>query len=176
MRVFSFDEARFGLINWHRRRYCPKGVRPPWIVERKYRWSWLYAAVEPTTGESLCLYLPRADSVCFEVFSKELGESYADEQILMVLDNGPSHLAAAVEVPHNITLLALPAYSAQLNPVERWFLEFRRALANRSFETIEALHEAITQTIEIYWHTPEKLRHLTGFPWWREAVDQICSQ
>jgi len=112
----------------------------------------------------------------FEVFLKELGESYADEQILMVLDNGPSHPAAAVEVPHNITLLALPAYSPQLNPVERWFLEFRRALANRSFETIEALHEAITQTIEIYWHTPEKLRHLTGFPWWREAVDQICSQ
>jgi hypothetical protein len=26
---------------------------------------------------------------------KELGESYADEQILMVLDNGPSHLGAA---------------------------------------------------------------------------------
>jgi transposase-like protein len=95
VRVFSFDQARFGLINWHRRRYCPKGVRPPWIVERKYRWSWLYAAVEPTTGESLCLYLPRADSVCFEVFLKELGESYADEQILMVLDNGPSHLGAA---------------------------------------------------------------------------------
>jgi len=39
VRVHSFDEARFGLINWHRRRYCPKGVRPPWSVERKYRWS-----------------------------------------------------------------------------------------------------------------------------------------
>jgi transposase len=85
------------------------------------------------------------DSVCFEVFLKELGKSYADQQIVMVLDNGPSHLAADIEVPQNITLLSLPSYSPQLNPVERWSLEFKRALANRSFETIEALHEAISR-------------------------------
>ena len=28
----AFDEARLGLINWHRRRYCPKGFRPPYAV------------------------------------------------------------------------------------------------------------------------------------------------
>src|SRR5215218_6799196 len=32
LKVLAFDEARFGLINWHRRRYCPKGFRPPYIV------------------------------------------------------------------------------------------------------------------------------------------------
>ena len=25
LKVLAFDEARFGLINWHQRRYCPKG-------------------------------------------------------------------------------------------------------------------------------------------------------
>ena len=54
--------------------------------------------------------------------------------------------------------------------------KFRRALTNRRFESIEALHEAIMQTTEIYWHTPEKLESLTGFGWWWEAVDQIYSQ
>ena len=34
LKVLAFDEARFGLINWHRRRYCPKGFRPPYIVKR----------------------------------------------------------------------------------------------------------------------------------------------
>ncbi len=56
------DEARFGLISWHRRRYCPTGFRPPYIVKRSYKWTYLYAAaVEPTTGESFCLYLPGMD-------------------------------------------------------------------------------------------------------------------
>lgn len=25
LKVLAFDEARFGLINWHKRRYCPRG-------------------------------------------------------------------------------------------------------------------------------------------------------
>jgi len=58
LKVLAFDEARFGLINWHRRRYCPKGFRPPWIVRRAYEWTYLYAAVDPTSGESFYLYLP----------------------------------------------------------------------------------------------------------------------
>ena|SRR5215204_1650212 len=33
-------EARFGVINWHRRRYCPMGLRPPWIVKRAYKWTY----------------------------------------------------------------------------------------------------------------------------------------
>jgi hypothetical protein len=55
-KVLAFEEARFGLINWHRRRYCPMGFRPPWIVKRAYAWTYLYAAVEPTrSGESFCM-------------------------------------------------------------------------------------------------------------------------
>ena len=50
----------------------------------------------------------------------------------------------------NVSLLALPRYSPELNPVERWFQEFRRALSNRIFETIELLQEALTQTLEPY--------------------------
>ena len=50
MKVLAFDEARFGLINWHHRRYCPRGSRPPYTVRRAYKWTYLYAAVEPTTG------------------------------------------------------------------------------------------------------------------------------
>jgi hypothetical protein len=30
LKVLAFEEARFGLINWHRKRYCPKGFRPPY--------------------------------------------------------------------------------------------------------------------------------------------------
>jgi hypothetical protein len=33
LKVLAFDEARFGLINWHRRRYCPMGLRPPYVVK-----------------------------------------------------------------------------------------------------------------------------------------------
>jgi len=47
LRVLALDEARFGLKSWHRRRWCPCGHRPPWVVQDRYEWFWLYAAVEP---------------------------------------------------------------------------------------------------------------------------------
>lgn len=121
MKVLAFDEARFGLMNWHHRRYCPMGFRPPRLVRRRYEWSWLYAAVEPATGESFCSYMPGVDGQCLETFFEELGEAYRDHHLVVVLDNAPSHRSKRIDLPENITLLKLPRYSPELNPVERWF-------------------------------------------------------
>ncbi len=173
LKVMAFDEARFGLINWHRRRYCPKGFRPPWIVRRAYKWTYLYAAVEPTSGESFCAYLPGMDGGCLEAFLERLGEAYAEHRLLLVLDGAPSHRSEGVALPENVSLLRLPRYSPELNPAERWFQEFRRALSNRVFETVEQLQEALTQALEPYWEEPTRLRGLTGFSWWVEAVEAL---
>lgn len=99
VKVLAFDEARFGLINWNHRRYCPKGFRPPRVVWRRYEWSYLYADVEPATGESFCSYIPGMDGRCFETFLRHLGEAYADHHLVLVLDNAPSHLSQQIAHP-----------------------------------------------------------------------------
>jgi transposase len=103
------------------------------VVRRAYEWTYLYAAVDPTSGESFCLYLPGMDGFCLEAFLEDLGEAYADHHLLLVLDGAPSHTSGQVELPENVSLMRLPSYSPELNPVERWFQEFRRALSNRVF-------------------------------------------
>jgi transposase len=60
---------------------------------------------------------------------------YAAHRLVIVLDNAPSHISKEVVLPQNVSFLPLPAYSPELNPVERWFEKFRRTLANRPFET-----------------------------------------
>ena len=167
------NEARFGLITWHKRRYCPKGIRPTWLVKRKYEWTWLYAAVEPATGEDFCLYLPRLDGDCFELFLQHLGQHYSDDILILVRDNAPAHIKQDLNLPANVIPLALPPYSPELNPAERWFLEFRRALANRRFDSLDTLEAALTQVLEPYRHNPTALQRLTNFPWWHDAVRQL---
>jgi putative transposase len=154
----AFDEARFGLINWHKRRYRPKGFRPPYVVRHSYKWTYLYAALDPTSGESSCLYLPGVDGLCLEAFLVHLGEVYADHHLLVVLDGAPSHTSGQIELPENVSLMRLAAYSAELNPVERWFQEYRRALSNRVFERVELLQEALRKELEPYWRDPDRLR------------------
>ncbi len=58
-----------------------------------YKWTYLYAAVDPLNGESFCFYLPYVDGVCFEQFLKQLGEAYAGHHLVVVLDNAPSHIS-----------------------------------------------------------------------------------
>jgi transposase len=142
-------------------------------VRRSYKWTYLYAALEPTTGESFCLYLPGMDSGCLEIFLNQLSEAYPEHHLLVVLDGAPSHRSEEIIRPGNVSFVRLPAYSPELDPVERWFQEFRRELSNRTFEAIELLQEALNQTLLPYLEDPACLQHLTGFCWWVEAVNAL---
>jgi hypothetical protein len=101
------DEARFGLKAWHHRRWCPSGERPPWPAGGTYKWLWLYAALEPATGESFCLYRPNMKGVCLEVFLRKLRKAYPADAINLVLDGAPSHRSGSVNWPEGIN----PDYS-----------------------------------------------------------------
>ncbi len=169
-RVFALDEARFGLRVWHRRSWCPWGTRPPWVYEDRYTWLWLYVAVEPTTGESVVLFLPHTDSPCFQRFLEELRRAVPDEPIGVVLDGSGSHTSGAVQWPAGLKRLPLPPYSPELNPAERWFEALRRSLANRLFDTLDDLEHALTEALQPYWNDPTQLIRLTAYPWWRDAV------
>lgn len=167
------DEARFGLKTWFRRRWCPFGFRAPWVFQDKYQWLWLYAAVEPSTGESFCLYLPRLDGVCFEVFLKQFRHAYPEDEIVLVTDRAGSHTSSQVLWPEAMESLLLPACSPELDPVERWFEELRAALSNRVFETLEAMDDALTDALGPYWEDRSKLARLVGYDWWVEAIASI---
>ena len=91
-----------------------KGFRPPYTVRRSYKWTYLYAAVEPATGESFCMYLPGMDDGCLEIFLNQLSEAYLDHHLLVVLDGAPSHRSEQITHPENISLLILPPYSPEL--------------------------------------------------------------
>ncbi len=139
-------------------------------MQDRYEWFWLYSAVEPATGESFSLYLPRLDGTCLQLFLKHLKAAYPDDNVLLVMDQARSHRSAQVVWPENVEPLLLPPYSPQLNSAERSFLELRRALANRLFDTLDALQDALTEALQRYWQDKPRLARLTGYPWWLDAL------
>ena len=108
-----------------------------------------------------------------EIFLNRLGEAHPDEHLIVVLDGAPSHRSEEIGYPQNVSLLRLPAYSPELDPVERWFQEFRRELSNRTFESVALMQEALTRTLLPYWKDPALLKRLTGYPWWVEALEAL---
>lgn len=175
-RAFAFDEGRFGLKVWLRRRWCPYGERPPWIYQDSYEWWWLYAAVEPTTGESYCLLLPWVTPECLQVFLDGFGEHVAGRRVGLVLDGSGSHRAGELIWPQHVVPLPLPSYSPELNPVEHLFEHLRGKLSNRVFEDLQDLAAAITEELRGFWEEPRLLLSLTGYPWWRQAAEMMAKK
>jgi transposase len=113
------------------------------------------------------------DSGCLQSFLEEISKAYSENHLLVVLDGAPSHRSEQIVCPENVDFVRLPAYSPELDPVERWFQEFRGELSNRAFETVELVQEALGQALQPYWKDTARLRRLTGFSWWVEAVDAL---
>jgi transposase len=94
------------------------------------------------------------DRGCLQSFLEGLSEACPDHHLLVVLDGAPSHRSEEIVYPENVDFLRLPAYSPELDPVERWFQEFRRELSNKAFERVELLQEALGQALVPYWEEP----------------------
>ncbi len=73
-------------------------------------------------------------------FSETIAE---DEHAVIILDQAGWHGADALAVPANVTLVPLPAYSPELNPVERvWLYLKQRFLSHRLLPDYDAIVDA----------------------------------
>jgi transposase len=87
-----------------------------------------------------------------------------DEHAVMVLDRAGWHTAKKLNIPSNLTLVWLPSYAPQLNPVERVWLYLReRHLSHRLLDTYDAVVDALCRA----WNalTTERLHALTSYPY-----------
>lgn len=144
VRTFFMDEARFGQQGTLTNVWAKKGSRPTAVKQTRYEWVYLYAAVEPATGESAALLMPSVNIETFEQFLQELSSKLAhDEHAVLIMDQAGWHTSPRVKMPENITALFLPPYSPELNPVENlWHYLKSHYLSNRVYEEYEALLDA----------------------------------
>jgi hypothetical protein len=174
VRVFCQDETRLGLHLPLQRRLMGYGVKPIQVVAPLYEYYWLYATVEPTTGDAFWWELPRLDADCFTVFLRQFGQHYAASLNLVRLDQAPAHVAQRVQVPENVVLVWLPAYSPELTPVERLWEDLKRridVLDGQVRSSLRTLQEHVAGLVQDY--TAETLASLTGYAYLVEAIHAL---
>lgn len=148
VKVFYQDEAGFGRINKPKYCWCKAPVRPyvPCHHIREYRYT--YGAVEPNTGESFFLVMPRCDTDCMNVFLKELSERYSDYKIIMICDGAVWHKAQRLSIPDNINIMFIPPYTPEMNPIEQIWREIRtKGFKNECFKTLDDVVTRLCDTI-----------------------------
>src|SRR4051795_9252064 len=117
--VWFQDEARVGQQGTLTRVWARRGTRPRAPRDRRYAWAYLFGAVCPERAVGAALVLPYADTEATGLHLAEIGRHVAPgAHAVVVLDGAGWHAAGGLAVPENLTLLPLPRYSPELNPVE----------------------------------------------------------
>lgn len=152
-----------------RKVWALKGERPLATVHHRYKWTYLYSFVRPSSGEVHWLILPTVDSEVFSIalshFAEQVGAG-KDKRVLLVLDKAGWHTSPRVEVPEGMHLEFLPSHSPELQPSERLWPLTNEGVANRFFEDIEFLEEALTERCVALCGQPEIIRSYTHYHWW----------
>jgi transposase len=87
-----------------------------------------------------------AMQVFLDRFAATIGD---DEHVAMVLDQAGWHASGALRIPDNVTLVPLPPYSPELNPVERVWLHLKeRFLSHRLLADYDAIAGRRLQRME----------------------------
>jgi len=106
--------------------------------------SYLFGACNPVSGQRVGLILPCCNTAGMNAFlhilRAEVGEPV---HIVLVLDQAGWHGSKDLVIPKGITLLPLPPYSPQLNPIERLWKYLKETYLNHRLDkTIEEIMEA----------------------------------
>ena len=114
------------------------------MKQTEYEWVYLFAAVNPLTGESSALLAPTVNTAYMNVHLRFISEQVGEHRhVVLVLDQAGWHVAKGLKVPKNLTLLYLPPYSPELNPVERvWAYLKSHYMSNRTFADYDDLFDA----------------------------------
>ena len=165
------DEARFGQQGTITNVWAQTGSRPTAVRQTKYDWCYLYAAVEPASGASAALIAPNADTGTMNQFLQILDtERKPDEHIVLIMDGAGWHKSKALHLPDGITVLLLPPYSPELNPVENlWHYLRCHYLSNRAYNNYDELFDAGTDAYRRL--TPDLIRSVCACPYLKRRAD-----
>ena len=122
----------------------------------------MFGAACPQTGQTAGLLAPclNTDSVnaFFREFEKEVSPNV---HVVMVWDQAGFHTSKMVNVPDNVTIVPLPPYSPQLNPIEKlWQYLRHHHWANRVYEDYDALRMAAIDAWQNTCLDPKKVKSI----------------
>lgn len=166
--VWHQDEARVGQQGTLTYIWAEKGSRPAVLRDMRRQSAYLFGAVCADRGVGAALVLPHANAEAMSLHLAEISRNVtAGAHALVVLDGAGWHQTGGrLWVPENISLLRLPPYSPELNPVENvWEYLRQNQLSNRVFANYDAIVDTCCDAWNALMAVPERIQSIATRPW-----------
>lgn len=167
MRVWVCDEMRFGLKPVTRRVWTLRGHEAVVPVKPAYEYGYTYGALEAGgLGGAVFMHSP---TVCKDAslrFIEEVAEIDEAAHHIVIWDGAGFHQRAGDEsLPGNVSLITLPAYSPELNPIERLWDIVKDGICNRVFSCVDEAQAAVDAVLRLFWESPSRVASLVADAW-----------
>ena len=165
--VWFQDEARIGQKGTLAYVWARRGTRPRAVQDTRYASAYLFGAVCPQRGVGAGLVMPRADTEGLNAHLIEIARTVTPgAHAVLILDGAGWHNSRGLLLPENISLLKLPPYAPELNPVENlWQYLRRNKLAHRLYESYEAIVAACCQAWNWLTAAPHTITAIASRTW-----------
>jgi len=166
--IWFQDEARVGQKGGHTHVWAPKGSRPPMVRDVRHDSAYLFGAICAERGVGAAIIMPTVNTEAMNEHLKEISARVsACAHAVVICDGAGWHEpGGALVVLDNITLLPLPPYSPELNPMENVW-EYLRA--NKLCSLVWDSYEAIVQACKTAWdfliEDPDRIRSIGSRTW-----------
>lgn len=95
--------------------------------------------------------------------SKKVTNGY---HAIIVMDKAGWHLANKLKIPKNITIIKLPPYSPELNPMEQVFQQLRKLkLSNACYQSYEEIDAACVEAWNSFVNIKNNIKSLALRDW-----------
>ena len=148
--------------------WAERGSRPRAPRYQRYDWAYLFGAFCPARDAGAALFLPVADGETMNLHLAEISRNVTSgSHAVLLLDGAGWHQTGGkLNVPANISLLKLPAYSPELNPVENiWQYLRQNKLSNRVFDNYDTIVDACCDAWNALTAEPGRIQSIATRSW-----------
>jgi hypothetical protein len=162
------DEARVGQKGTLAYLWAPRGSRPAAVRDNRHDSAYLFGAVCPARAVGAAIIMPVVNSEAMAEHLQEISMQVScDAHAILLCDSAGWHQKGKrLSIPENITLLPLPAYSPELNPMENiWAYLRANKLSMRIWNSYEAILAACKEAWDFLIRDPDRIRSISHRDW-----------
>lgn len=138
------------------------------VKQQQFEYGYIFGAVCPSNGKTQALISPFVNKEVMAQHLKLISEATEPgRHAVIIMDGAGWHTFDTALSFANVTLIKLPPYSPELNPMEQvWQWLRQRCLSNRVFQDYEEIVEQLSRAWNIFIDDIEQVKNLC----WREWI------
>ena len=142
-------------------------MRPRGVRDLRHEAVYLFGAVCPARDAGVALVLPTVSAAAMQAMLDELAQAVSPgAHAVVLMDRAGWHIAKDLTVPANLTPVFLPAYSPELDAIERVWLYLReRFLSHRLWASYDDILDACCAAWNTLLEEAGRIRSLGSLDW-----------